>query len=170
MRRASVKVTSRPEAIERVKKKLEERGKHAKPATITVGIHDAEGSQPKLDYQGRATGSSLALVATAHEFGLGVPERSWLRTWFDQNRARLAKEMTTSFREHHEGNEGALEEQGDHWAEELREWIEQDDAGMQSLTAATIREKERAGLASPSTPLVATHQLVAAIKPMLEGE
>lgn len=45
---------------------------------ITVGIHAAEGQKEHQDYK-----ASVLDIATFHEFGLGVPERSFVRAWFD---------------------------------------------------------------------------------------
>lgn len=162
------KVTLRPEALERVKKKLEERAKETKALdhTVSVGIHEAEGSQEKDDYHGKPQPISLAQVATIHEYN----GRSWLRTWFDQNRTRLSKEMTAAARAaYREHSADPIEKQGEAWAEELRGWIEYQDGGLKALLPSTIEAKQKAGLENPSVPLVATHQLVSAIKSMLDG-
>lgn len=47
---------------------------------ITVGIHAAEGS---AEHNGSK--ATIADVASFNEYGLGVPERSFLRAWFDAN-------------------------------------------------------------------------------------
>jgi hypothetical protein len=167
--RSNVHVYVNSKAIERVKARLEERGRLVQPCRITVGIHEAEASQPKLDYDGKDSEASLGQVATAHEFGIGVQERSFLRTWFDQNRSRLGRDMNKTMREVQEGNAGAFTAQGEEWARELREWIETEEGGLTSLLPSTIEAKERAGLQQPDTPLYATGELVAAIKSMIDG-
>lgn len=48
-------------------------------ANVTVGIHEEEGSASEGD------GVTVAEVASFHEFGLGVPQRSFIRDWFDEN-------------------------------------------------------------------------------------
>lgn len=49
---------------------------------ITVGVHGEEGSA------GTESGTTVADVATVHEFGLGNhPERSFIRAWFDSKRS-----------------------------------------------------------------------------------
>ncbi len=54
--------------------------------TITVGIHAADGSQP---HAGGQFGETVADIATIHEFGApGIPQRSFLRAWFDENRQK----------------------------------------------------------------------------------
>jgi hypothetical protein len=54
--------------------------KEAKKASITVGVHQKEG-----DASHEKGSLSVLDVGTFHEFGLGVPERSFIRGWFDEN-------------------------------------------------------------------------------------
>lgn len=52
---------------------------------VTVGVHDSEGAATE-----EGGSITVAGVAETHEFGLGnVPERSWLRAYFDGNDARI---------------------------------------------------------------------------------
>jgi hypothetical protein len=53
-----------------------------KARTLTVGIHEAEAGAPSGD--GKLT---VGEVATINEYGLGVPERSFLRSWADTGAA-----------------------------------------------------------------------------------
>lgn len=55
-------------------------GKPDKPVSVVVGILEAEGNAQHAD-----DGTTVADVAGFHEFGLGVPERSFLRSWADEN-------------------------------------------------------------------------------------
>ncbi len=57
-------------------------GEPPSPTHVTVGIHEAEGSADHGD------GATVADIASFHEFGLGVPERSFIRSWFDENTAK----------------------------------------------------------------------------------
>jgi hypothetical protein len=57
-----------------------------KPPSLTVGIHDEEGSAEHSD-----GGTTVADIGTFHEFGLGVPQRSFIRDWVDENEADIAK-------------------------------------------------------------------------------
>lgn len=52
--------------------------KAAEQVTVTVGIHEAEGD---ADHEG----ATVADVGSFHEFGLGVPQRSFIRDWADEN-------------------------------------------------------------------------------------
>jgi hypothetical protein len=51
--------------------------------SLTAGIHASEGSEA---HKGGLTNAD---VGSFHEFGFGVPQRSWLRAYFDENEARL---------------------------------------------------------------------------------
>lgn len=52
-----------------------------KPVTLKVGVQGTEASR----VHGQVT---IVDIAAIHEFGLGdVPERSWLRAWYDENEA-----------------------------------------------------------------------------------
>jgi hypothetical protein len=59
--------------------------------TITVGVHAADGKEP---HAGGQFGETVADIANIHEFGApGIPQRSFLRAWFDENQAKT-KEAT----------------------------------------------------------------------------
>jgi hypothetical protein len=163
-------VSIRPEVIERAKKRIEKRAREFEPQRASVGIHATEGAEKKLEYDHSEGDATLAEVAAAHEFGIGVPNRSWLRSWFDQNRSRLIHEMVAAARAEYGGEHDAIERWAEAKASELAEWIEQEDAHLAALSPRTVAEKRSHDLAQPETPLVATHQLVAAIKSLVEKE
>lgn len=55
---------------------------------VSVGIQEEAGAQAKTvrTKDGiKTTSATLAAVAMYHEFGLGVPERSFIRGWYDEN-------------------------------------------------------------------------------------
>lgn len=54
---------------------------------ITVGIHAADGQ--KTYQKGQSEPATLIDIATFNEFGLGVPERSFVRAWFDAHKAEV---------------------------------------------------------------------------------
>lgn len=59
---------------------------------VTVGIFAAEGDQihegdPLADPQ------TILEVATANEFGIGRPERSFIRAWVDQSESQIRKKI-----------------------------------------------------------------------------
>lgn len=164
MVRARVRID--PSVIQRELDRLSARAGKIQPRRISVGIHEADGDKPKLDYDGKNTDEKLVDAAAVHEFG----DRSWLRTWFDQNRPRITDQMVNAMRAEFAGHPDILERQGEEWARELREWIEYGDAHLKPLKPSTVAAKERAGLSSPETPLLATGQLVAAIKSLMESK
>lgn len=55
---------------------------------VTVGVHAADGAATQ-----EGSDLTVADIAGIHEFGLGVPERSWLRDFVDQNRAVLLAKL-----------------------------------------------------------------------------
>ncbi len=69
---------------------------------ITVGIHASEGSMQHNDPLAGGTFAddgavefaqseprTVAEIGSYHEFGLGVPQRSFIRGWFDESQAEL---------------------------------------------------------------------------------
>lgn len=163
MMKATAKVNT--EVVARAKKQLEKQSEKAIPHRISVGIHEADGAHPKLDYDHKETDATVVQVAATHEFG----GRSWLRSWFDRNRNRLVHEMNAVMKAEFKGDKDAIAKAGERWANELREWIEMEDAHLKRLKPSTVAAKERAGLDRPGTPLYATGELVAAIKAMMDG-
>ena len=135
---------------------------------ISIGIH---GEEAAVAYDGSTESVTLVEVAAAHEYGLGtVPERSFIRAWFDENRQRLAREL--KFAEHSEligGNPDAVKQLAQRWQSEVRARITSRSGHLKPLAPATIAERERAGISS-ETPLDATGQLVESIRAMVDGE
>jgi hypothetical protein len=73
---------------------------------ISVGVFETDGAKMYVD------GVTVLDVATFHEFGLGVPERSFLRGWFDENIERAREALVRLMRSVVEGKrtkEQALE-------------------------------------------------------------
>lgn len=71
-----------------------------KGASVTVGIHEKEGSAAKREAVGNSkkakavVGSeTLAEVATKHELGIGVPQRSFLGAWVDENEPKVKEQL-----------------------------------------------------------------------------
>jgi hypothetical protein len=58
------------------------------PAKLTVGIHEAEGSQLEGE-----DGITVAEVAAMHELGLGQEERSFIRGYVDDNEQQIADDL-----------------------------------------------------------------------------
>ena len=77
---AGSRVTVLDKGLGRLRERL---AKIGRGYTLTVGIHAAEGGA-------EATGSKATLleVAVINEYGLGVPERSFIRDWADLNESK----------------------------------------------------------------------------------
>lgn len=58
--------------------------------TLTVGVHGAEGSAKEETSGGKLT---VLDVATVNEYGLGVPERSFIRSWADETETTNAASL-----------------------------------------------------------------------------
>jgi len=80
---ASVRVTDRGanDLLRRMKEAGEE-------LTVRVGVIGDE-----AEAQHQADDLTVVDIATAHEFGVGVPQRSWLREWVDENEPELQRRM-----------------------------------------------------------------------------
>lgn len=98
----------------------EQQGKPPAPLprriTITVGVHADDGAQPHEVANDTTPGAAndteraltVAEIATIHEFGLpgpfptrsggvfpGIPQRSFIRAWFDEQQEFIAKTLTS---------------------------------------------------------------------------
>ena len=63
-----------------------------KPVTLKVGVQGTEANR----VHGKVT---IVDIAAIHEFGLGdVPERSWLRGWYDENEAEALERIQRGYR------------------------------------------------------------------------
>lgn len=60
----------------------------SKGAAFTVGIHDKQGAKPHGE-----SDQTIGAIATRHEYGLGVPRRSFLRDWMDENADMVAEDF-----------------------------------------------------------------------------
>jgi len=139
------------------------------PHTVSVGIHAREGSELKIDYKGAQTPETVIEVALCHEFGIGVPQRAWLRSWFDSNLARLREEATAAMRAERDGDKGAVQAAAAKWAEEVRTWVQSGEAPLVDLADMTKAERRRAGL-SDAPPLFATGQMMNAVTAKVDGQ
>lgn len=119
-----------------------------KSPTLKVGVFGEEASK---EHEGVSNGE----LATIHEFGLGVPERSFIRSWVDENQDKAASFLRQQ-----------IEVQLKNGSEDFRQAIERLGlfcvAGIQArmsegipppLAASTIKAK------GSSTPLINTGQL-----------
>lgn len=89
-------VRVRDRGASRVVREIKARG----TSGVEVGVLGTKGAAA---HRGSDEGITVAEIAEIHEFGLGVPERSWLRAWVDENeskiKARIRKETQAMIRE-----------------------------------------------------------------------
>lgn len=131
---------------------LERAREASKGAGVSVGVHAAEGAEAEEG------GLTVLDVAIFNEFGLGVPERSFLRAWIDENTAvntELLRRAAVMALKGGKTLPQALELLGMKFAGGIQSRIAQ---GISPANApATIAKK------GSSTPLIETGQLRQAI-------
>ena len=124
----------------------------AKSATIEVGIMGDKG--------GAAKGALTVLdVATFHEFGMGVPERSFIRGWYDAFHPTAQKQISAMLQAVVKGTRTksqAMELLGVRWVGEIQKYIVA-GTNFQPLARVTILRK------GSSAPLIDTGQLKASV-------
>jgi hypothetical protein len=107
---------------------------------------------------------SVQEIALIHELGLGVPERSWLRAWFDENASRVKADMAQAAADVKNGfsKAAALTNMGNGWVDDIQTRIL--SGGVRpALAASTIERK--GGIA---TPLLETGTLASAVEVKVE--
>lgn len=126
-----------------------------RPARVDVGLFG----------EVRTDGETQASIAAAHEFGLGVPQRSFLRSWFDAN--------LTDIRQEYEWQRDRTRQLLRRRRLTLKEW-RQVLGRLGAWAVGEIQEEIHAGIDPPnadsteelkgsSTPLIDTGQLVSGI-------
>jgi hypothetical protein len=122
-----------------------------------VGVPENAGEYPD--------GTPVATVALAHEFGVSVPQRSFIRGWFDAKGqgffGRELAKMAQNAVLRGMPIESEIETFGVRSVAEIQQRM--DDGIAPELKQRTIDEKRRTGSKTPETPLEDTHQLRNAI-------
>lgn len=108
-------------------------------------------------------GISLVALGILHEFGQGdIPERSWLRSWFDANQSFIKSSLFTMVRAVAAGTltkEEAINKLGKVWVGQVEEGIT--NRIPPPNLPATLAAKARLG--QGSTPLIAEGEMYSAI-------
>lgn len=149
--------------------------------TLTVGIHGAEGGAQHSDplqggsfsEDGAIEGASgppltVAEIASFHEFGRGVPQRSFVRGWFDEvtKSGEMGELLRTQLRAAVDGKRSldeALERVALKAQASMQKRIRNRGNGnYPPLAASTIAKK------GSSVPLIDTGQLRASIRAKVE--
>lgn len=135
---------------------------------ISVGIHAEQGSLAHTDEFGEST-QKLIDVAAANEFGVGVPERSFVRGWSDEKQAennkRAVSEVQKAF------TKSVNSQSGSSLFRDLDTALERTslafEASMRARIHAGIRPENAPSTIArkgSATPLVDTGQLQAGVR------
>lgn len=152
----------------------------ASPGYLTVGIHEMEGAAAKTvrahkggedadagegadeddDEEDKSEPLTLLEVAAIHEFGLGVPRRSFIADWADENRENHYRQLLKMAKAIVKGKvaslDQAFERLGNLYVGEVQKRIAQ---GIEPpLAQSTIDRK------GSSKPLIDTGQLRSSIR------
>lgn len=129
---------------------------------MSVGVHADEGG---AKHQG-GEGETIAEIADAHEFGLGVPRRSFVRSWVDANKERNNRLIYRSLLRVVQGQARyaeALHGLGSVFVADMRLRIARREI-VPPLAQATIDRK------LATTPLLETGQLSSSIRYSYRGD
>jgi hypothetical protein len=141
----------------------------ARNSSVKVGIFGDKGDQDVETADGSPSTISVAELAAIHEFGLGVPERPFLRTYFDSNIGRIQRSllnlMSTAIQKaissgrpiEDKDRKRILDRIGLLMQSEIQAKLAKGDLELTPLAQATIDRK------GSSTPLIDTGQLRSAI-------
>ena len=132
--------------------------RYPKRVEIKVGIISGD--------KGYEDGLTVGEIAEKHEFGLGVPERSWLRGWFDGH-ADDVKDIARDYLEDAARGNRTFVSVGNLIAgvasASCRKRIEAAEELLPITSPMTIALKKAKGLNPPYTPLVETGVLLGSI-------
>jgi hypothetical protein len=139
----------------------------------TVGIHEAEGAESKEVAEGQEpSGQTLIDVAEQHEFGLGVPQRSFVRGYADANQdeleAKLSAAMKTALQPGGRGADQQMARFGLYVVGQMQQNIA--DGIAPELSPATLAYKKSLNINenAKETPLILTGQLRSSIRSKVE--
>ena len=125
----------------------------AKGAGVSVGVHAREGSE---QHKGNGEPVSVLDVAIWNELGIGVPERPFVRTWFDgspkEHRELLQKALVSVVQGKRTLPE-ALELVGLKFQGEIQKALAAGTLGLQANAESTVEKK------GSSVPLIDEGQL-----------
>jgi hypothetical protein len=131
---------------------------HYPDATSTRGLALASAPIPKA--------TPTDDIARAHELGIGVPERSFLRAWIDHDTSgiraafkKALRPMITSPGVFRWGD--AMDSVGDYGVAKVKQLIQKNIPPP--LSERTVAEKERLGVDQPETALIRSGQLLNAV-------
>lgn len=137
-----------------------------RPSAVLIGVQGKDADAPHKGglEEALAAPKTVAEVANDHEFGIGVPERSWLRAYVDAAQEEIRRDLSQAM---------AKVVAGEWDTERALEIV-----GMKHV--AKIQERIRNGIEPPnspvtiarkgsSVPLIDTGQFRSAITHLIEG-
>lgn len=133
----------------------------AKPTSVTVGIHSDKGGE----VHDEASGVTVVDVGAFHEFGLGVPRRSFIADWVEQNQEHHRELITKAAQAVLAGTltiDQATARLGARLEAECKRRLTQTPADWPPLDPRTVARKKS------SKPLIDTGALRAAITHKVE--
>lgn len=139
-------------------KKLVKSAKDTGKRIVTVGVHADAGQSA----DGKA---SIQEIATIHEFGLGVPQRSFIGAWADENEAKnqaRIKKLALAVKNGKITEEQALDQFGLLAVGEIQQRIA--DGIPPENAPSTVARK------GSSTPLIDTGSLRSSIRHKVESK
>lgn len=123
---------------------------------LTAGIHAKEGGEGH-------DGLTNAALGEIHEFGLGVPMRSFIRAWFDENESRINEMTDAALDRVLQGADMQTE------ANRLALWMEGDiKSRILSRLQPELSDATKAKRGEGAVPLVASSQLIGSIRGQAE--
>lgn len=144
-----------------------ERKKIAFPKKVSVKVGILDGGKAYDE------GPSVGEIAEKHEFGLGVPQRSWLREWFDTHKGEVRERALGFFLQawRFTGDAGkGAQAAANVAADSIKQRIV-DGKEIPAITnPRTIAIKQKKGFNPPYTPLVETGLLLSSIAADAEVE
>jgi len=160
---AGAKITDRDHGLKKLKAKL----RHTRKGTVSVGIHEAEGAaQAQAGPGEKPSGATVAMVAESHEFGLGAPQRSFIRGPVDQHQATLQGQFREAVQSGMLSNvtpEQALSRFGLYVVGLLQQTMA-DGGSYAGLAPSTEARRAAMGMSPPYVPLIVTGQLRSSIR------
>lgn len=128
---------------------------------VSVGILAPKAQAAKKE--GGSGHPTLVEVASAHEFGVGVPRRSFIADWADQSEAdavRRLKRVMRNVVKNHASLTDSMDVFG-HWA--VGEIQDRISSGIPPELSERRKAEKRVGGKSGDTPLIHTGQLRSSI-------
>jgi len=138
---------------------------------IAVGLHAEDGAKiyedPRHLGGARQTEYTIGQIAQFNEFGLGVPERSWCRAWFEANKTKCVGIIHAKLKQvAHGDRDGAQVVLKQAAREILQSMIQNIESGTAFVPNASFTIEKKGS----AIPLIDTGQLLKSLKASLNGQ